>query len=121
MRELNAFELTQPEEYRNRWVLMPCLKCRFCRTQHAKVWSYRCVHEASLYEKNCFLTLTYDDKHLPQYGSLVKLHLQLFLKRLRDRISPHKIRYFGCGEYGTKLQRPHYHLLIFNYDSLLDG
>ncbi|ETR80119.1 nonstructural protein [Chlamydia pneumoniae B21] len=39
-------------------------------------------------------------------------HLQLLLKKLRKRISPHKIRYFECGAYGTKLQRPHYHLLL---------
>lgn len=25
-----------------------------------------------------------------------------------------KIKYFACGEYGTKTQRPHYHAIIFN-------
>lgn len=116
VRELNALEQAQPEEYRVRWVLMPCRKCKFCRVQNAKIWSYRCMHEASLYSQNCFLTLTYEDRHLPENGSLVRDHPRLFLMRLREHIYPHKIRYFGCGEYGSKLQRPHYHLLIYNYD-----
>ncbi|WP_445236462.1 rolling circle replication-associated protein [Escherichia sp. E4385] len=24
--------------------------------------------------------------------------------------------FFGCGEYGSKLERPHYHAIIFGYD-----
>jgi hypothetical protein len=31
------------------------------------------------------------------------------------KISPLKIRFFHCGEYGDKTRRPHYHALIFGY------
>jgi hypothetical protein len=34
---------------------------------------------------------------------------------LRKKISPLKIRFFHCGEYGDKTRRPHYHALIFGY------
>lgn len=71
--------------------------------------------EASLYENNCFLTLTYDDSHLPSDGGLHKEDLQLFLKRLRKKYGS-GIRFFACGEYGSITHRPHYHSLIFNHD-----
>lgn len=73
------------------------------------------MHEASLYERNCFLTLTYDREHVPSDGSLNKTHFQLFVKRLRKRFGP-GIRYYHCGEYGEQLGRPHYHALLFNHD-----
>lgn len=76
----------------------------------------RCVHEASQYSENSFLTLTYDDDHLPKDRGLDKRHFQLFMKRLRKFVSPKKIRFFHCGEYGEKTRRPHYHALIFGYD-----
>lgn len=75
----------------------------------------RCMHEASLWEYNCFITLTYDDEHLPPSGSLVPEDYVLFMKRLRKRYG-NGIRFFHCGEYGAKLQRPHHHAILFNLD-----
>lgn len=69
-----------------------------------------------MHDQNCFITLTYDDKHLPWDGSLNKKHFQDFMKRLRFKYRPTTIRYFHCGEYGRELQRPHYHALLFNHD-----
>ncbi|AXL15150.1 replication initiator protein [Microviridae sp.] len=74
------------------------------------------MHEASLHEENCFLTLTYDDDHLPYGGTLVKSDFQKFMKRLRKKFSGERIRYYHCGEYGEKGQRPHYHACIFGFD-----
>jgi hypothetical protein len=62
-----------------------------------------------------FLTLTYNDESLPANESLVKEHLQLFIKRLRKFIEPKKIKYFGCGEYGDKTDRPHYHVIVIGW------
>lgn len=74
------------------------------------------MHEAKLHEKSCFLTLTYDDEHLPENRSLNPSHLTTFIKDLRARCSYYgkgKIKYFACGEYGEKKERPHYHLALF--------
>lgn len=95
---------------------VPCGRCNGCRIQKTKEWAARCYHEASLYDDNCFITLTYSDDHLPTHGTLIKHHFRDFMKRLRKNVQPKKIRYYQCGEYGEKLGRPHYHALIFNHD-----
>ena len=41
------------------------------------------MHEASMHMFNSFVTLTYDDDHLPEYNSLNYKHFQDFMKRLR--------------------------------------
>ena len=66
--------------------------------------------------ENSFITLTYDDQHLPKNGSLDHTHFQKFLKRLRKELGDKKIRYYMAGEYGDKSWRPHYHALIFGHD-----
>ena len=71
-----------------------------------------------MHEANSFVTLTYDPKHLPHDGGLQKDHHQKFLKRLRKEYGT--VRYFLCGEYGEKLQRPHYHLCLFGIDFIED-
>lgn len=75
------------------------------------------MHELDNYDDSIFITLTYTDDMLPANGSLVKTHLQKFFKRLRKNISVQdknrRIRYFACGEYGEKSQRPHYHAIVF--------
>lgn len=93
----------------------PCGQCIWCRLNRSRLWAIRCMHEASLWEKNCYITLTYDDKNLPSHGSLVKKDFQDFMKRLRKEFGD-GIRYFQCGEYGEKNSRPHYHALLFNFD-----
>ena len=75
----------------------------------------RCHHEASLYQDNCFITLTYSDEHLPSDKSLHVDHFQKFMKRLRKRFGE-GVRYYHCGEYGEKYMRPHYHACLFNFD-----
>ena len=69
-----------------------------------------------MHDDNCFITLTYDDEHLPWDRSLNKKHFQDFMKRLRFQERQKTIRYFHCGEYGDTLGRPHYHALLFNHD-----
>lgn len=95
---------------------VPCGQCIGCRLERSRQWAMRCLHEAQLYDENCFITLTYDEESCPDDYSLDKSHLQKFLKRLRKKYAPKKIKFYACGEYGEKLQRPHYHLCIFNHD-----
>lgn len=105
-----------------------CGQCRACRLEHSRQWALRCVHEASLNTRaidprtnksvggngNAFITLTYDDEHLPHDHSVDVKHWQDFAKRLRKKIGP--FRFFHCGEYGDETLRPHYHACIFGYD-----
>jgi hypothetical protein len=74
------------------------------------------MHEASIHDENCFITLTYDDDHLPEGGTLVKKDCQDFMKRLRSRNDGKRIRFYLSGEYGEDGLRPHYHALLFGYD-----
>ena len=108
---------------------IPCGKCIGCKLDHANDWATRCWCEMQSWKNNCFITLTYNDKHLPKNGYLNKKHIQLFMKKLRyyqkgieswkNPISgktENPIRFLLCGEYGPNgTRRPHYHLLIFNW------
>lgn len=93
---------------------VPCGQCIGCRLERSRQWAVRCVHELKSHERSCFLTLTYDPAHLPEGGTLVKKHVQDFLKRYRKRCG--QFRYFYCGEYGEDLHRPHYHMIVFGHD-----
>ena len=95
--------------------VIPCGKCVGCVLDRSRDWALRCVHEASLHERNCLVTLTYDSEFLPPFGSLVPSDLQKFLKRLRKSLGA-DIKFFACGEYGETGGRPHYHLCLFNCD-----
>lgn len=137
---------------------LPCGQCTSCRISKSREWALRCAHEASLWEQNCFITLTFAENAMPistrecqkceiyqrriynankqgieisereakcEEGSVCKRDFQLFMKALRTRFkgyepvgdsNHHPIRYFQCGEYGHKLQRPHHHALLFNFN-----
>lgn len=97
-------------------VTVPCGQCIGCRLERSRQWAIRLVHENQVHEDSCFLTLTYDNKHLPADQSLDVEHFKKFMKRLRKHVHPKKIRYFHCGEYGETTFRPHYHAIIFGHD-----
>nr|QJB20276.1 MAG: replication initiator protein [Microvirus sp.] len=118
-------------------IQVPCGQCIGCRLERSRQWAIRCVHEAKSHEDNCFITLTYDNKHLPVNRSLDKSHFQKFMKRFRKFLNENiwvpkqkkfmrrhevtrylapKVRFFHCGEYGEKNSRPHYHACVFGYD-----
>lgn len=98
---------------------LPCGQCIGCRLRNANEWAVRCMQEASFHEENSFITLTYNNEHLPSDHSLNIMHFQKFMKRLRKKISDDgsdkKIKFFHCGEYGSALSRPHYHAIIFGH------
>lgn len=98
---------------------LPCGGCLGCRQDRAREWALRCHLENNQHRHAVFTTLTYDDAHLPEFNSLERSHLQLWLKRLRKRAvreapgAARSIRFFACGEYGETNHRPHYHALVF--------
>lgn len=93
---------------------VPCGQCIGCRLERSRQWAIRCMHEKKLHADNEFVTLTYDNDHIPADWSLNKRHMQLFMKRLR-KIYGAGVRFYGCGEYGDENGRPHYHLILFNW------
>lgn len=97
--------------------LVPCGKCVGCRKNRANAWSFRLKSHMSTAKGAMFLTLTYNNEHLPinRFGkaTLVKRDLQLFMKRLRKKYPDRKLSYYACGEYGGRTKRPHYHMILF--------
>ncbi|AXL14468.1 replication initiator protein [Microviridae sp.] len=95
---------------------LPCGQCIGCRLERSRQWAMRCVHEASMHDNNCFITLTYNPENLPPDGGLIKKDFQKFMKRLRKFYTGKKIRFYHCGEYGDQNNRPHYHAILFNHN-----
>lgn len=115
---LSPVDIRDPRFGYKKYMLVPCGKCVNCKLNYAKMWSIRIMHELKDWDTACFLTLTYDDEHLPADGSLDKSDLQKFFKRLRKNLKGKKIKYFACGEYGEHFYRPHYHAIVFGVDSV---
>lgn len=105
----------RPKDAQPYRAVVKCGKCLECFRQQSYEWAFRIVHECSKYERNAFVTLTYNDEHLPESGSVSRREVQLFMKRFRKAVSPLKVRFFACGEYGKKKKRPHYHVIIFGW------
>lgn len=118
---------------------VPCGKCENCIRRKRMEWCFRMEEELKISKNALFVTLTYDDEHLPidkyKNVTLKQEHLVNFFKRLRinternNIITPEiwlhgitkkdKIKYYACGEYGEQYGRPHYHAIIFNASTRL--
>jgi hypothetical protein len=115
----------------NEYIKIPCTKCYGCRIDSSKQWATRCVLEANEWKENWFITLTYDDDHLPpkkiinyQGEEYLFEHylepedLTVFNNSLRRhwlrKYGHDNIRFFACGEYGELYGRPHFHGIYFN-------
>lgn len=115
-------KFARPGAYVDLPITIACGQCKGCRLERVRQWAVRCTHEAQTHTKNCFLTLTYDDDHLPVDRSLDASHWQYFAKRVRKYLKRTKpkhlqtFRFFHCGEYGDLNARPHYHACIFGQD-----
>lgn len=99
------------------YVPVPCGKCASCKCDYSRDWANRMILELQDHDDAMFLTLTYNDQHLPispqGFSTLCKRDIQLFLKRLRKYLGNIKIRYYLAGEYGSRTHRPHYHAIIY--------
>lgn len=116
---------------------VPCGKCLPCQKKRRSDWSLRLEHEYLFSDSALFITLTYNEASLPRtkegYPTLHKKHVQDYIKRLRYKHVQYvskqlkvskkhvknvskPIRYYAVGEYGSKTRRPHYHMILFNYD-----
>lgn len=103
-----------PDDY-----IVPCGKCVNCRRNQKLIWSRRLQMESACYpsDQQIFLTLTYDDLHVPldhRYSDF-----QNFIRKFRRSLSDDgfgRIRYFMCAEKGDLYGRCHFHAIIFGYD-----
>lgn len=93
---------------------MGCGRCKACQWNRARLWVGRMLLESKEHPANSFVTLTYNEEHCPKNKQLEKRHWQLFMKKLRDRLKPRKIRFYAVGEYGEQFTRPHFHAILFN-------
>lgn len=100
-------------------VAFACGQCEPCRHNRRRVWAHRLQLEALCHEVSAFVTVTYRDEALPltstELPTLAPEQVQLFLKRLRARVSPARFRFYLVGEYGDTTYRPHYHLILFGF------
>lgn len=106
-------------------MMLPCGRCIGCLLDRSLSWAVRCEHEAQFHQDNWFLTLTFNDSHLPADLSLRSWHLQDFWKRVRNKLDLEAsffdgvlsevptIKYYAAGEYGSENFRPHYHAIVF--------
>lgn len=112
----------------------PCGQCSPCRFNRRRLWAHRIMLESFCHRDNCFLTLSYQDCHLPlitggtgqdlmrpELGSLKPKDLQDWLKRLRKAIEPLRVRFYAVGEYGSNTWRPHYHVILFGFPTCMRG
>lgn len=98
-----------------------CGQCMPCRINQQRQWVGRLQLELATSPLSAFVTLTYSDENIPiENGQAVlkKEDVQLWLKRLREKIYPRKCRYFLVGEYGERTSRPHYHLILYGVASV---
>lgn len=120
---------------------IPCGWCMGCRMATRQMWQDRLEMESLKYDSFTFLTLTYDEEHIP-IGSedfTHKFNLAMgaepslnyndtnkFIKRLRyytnkgvKQTESKKWKYYLVGEMGGLFQRPHYHMIIEGLDFML--
>lgn len=103
------------------WNWVPCGTCKNCLQSRANQWSVRLNAHGKSQHSSYFVTLTYAvaPRSKNGYFTLDKKAIPAFIKRLRQYEKKYnmKISYYATSEYGGKLNRPHYHILLYNvYD-----
>lgn len=97
----------------------PCGNCTNCRINLQKVWASRILLESYFHPQSTFITLTYNDEHVPTVDGVPQLwkpDVTRFIEKFRyltREIKPP--RYFFVGEYGAETWRPHYHAILFGH------
>lgn len=128
---------------------VPCRHCPACIQNRYFEQLTRLSDEHKQHLFSYFVTLTYDDFYLPircvsdngdvfvQRNSQVytepyidydvfepvvfKKDVQDYLKRVRSLVPPRSVRYFAISEYGPQNLRPHYHLILFSDNVILES
>lgn len=96
---------------------VPCGKCPACLANRQKQWTFRLEAEKQACSFFFWLTLTYDDDHLPKSddgrAKVYKPDCRAFFEKIRKRFPYVKFKHFLVSEYGPDTIRPHYHTILF--------
>ncbi|QCQ84926.1 replication initiator protein [Blackfly microvirus SF02] len=121
--KVNNYNKMDRSNLNYRTTKVPCGRCPECIKAKINSWLFRLGNELDRSKNPLFVTLTYANENLTysnqENATLVKRDLQLFFKKLRKRHDKkypeaQKIKYYACGEYGSKTKRPHYHIILLN-------
>lgn len=114
---------------------LPCGRCGPCKKRRVDSWVFRLMQEDKVSATSRFITLTYDNDHVPisenGWLTLTKGHdlvpkddgtfrkvdrccFTKYIKRLRKLCHGVSVKYYACGEYGSDNRRPHWHAIVFN-------
>lgn len=113
------------------YIKVPCGKCEACVRNRASQWFVRLLMQQRYSGNSVFVTLTYDDQHLPYrvtddgvlLADVCREDIRHYHARLRKSLGTKskKMKYFLISEYGPNpsngwLHRPHYHAIYFNLE-----
>lgn len=123
-----------------------CCACTQCQAKRSNNWVIRNWYESKHHEKKCFITLTYAKQPfflvrkdmqdflkrfryeinkeyfegIKKYKKSIK-NDEFYEEKIQawkidnaDKLT--KIRFFYCGEYGSKHGRAHFHLIIYGWE-----
>lgn len=111
-----------------------CGKCYICRTTMRNIWAFRMLKELKYNDDTKFVTLTYNEEHLPfartspkfrdkfnlsikdRVNILVPQHISDYHAALNKLLKKHNhriARYYTIGEYGDLFKRSHYHEILY--------
>lgn len=132
---INPIQLKVNDRYSHKLnIEVPCGHCLNCMIKKQSQIEFLAKKELlenyKLNKSASFVTLTYDDSHLPinEYGfsTLLRSDVQKFIKNMRRQIEYYgqnlSFKYLYCGEYGdgshstsrsgVSTCRPHYHIVF---------
>ena len=95
-------------------VRVPCGKCEECQKRMRMLWTFRINEELKYSFMSSFVTLTYDEEHVPENFELVSDHVKKLFKGIRNAFRDKKdwFKYLCVGEHGDSFGRCHWHFIF---------
>ena len=97
------------------FISIPDGKCSECKKTRTNDWLVRAYYEFQSKPQDCFfVTLDFDDDHLPHYNGIHCFDYTVihnFLRNLRE-VAGLKYRFLAVPDYGDAFDRVHYHVIF---------
>lgn len=118
---LSAIDVSQYEDREDYYLDVPCGVCYHCRKKYKSQWNIRLQHHYRYLSKeqqtnSYFVTLTFDDDHLPNprpTKAEVSPLVRKFLERVRKRYK-RSFTHWIVSELGSTTKRYHLHGIFFD-------